>query len=147
MYVLIGWNSASWNEADYKAAAETFVDNVHDSFPNAKVIFIGLQIPARDGLGVNYGATGIYSNYYGLMQYVFNLDSWYKDVASDNTNVYSINLSGQFDTEYNMPTSTRQVNSRNSETETYQSNGVHPASSGYYQIADAVYRDIVMRLQ
>jgi lysophospholipase L1-like esterase len=104
---------------------------------------MGLEIPARDGLGVNYGANGIYSDYYGLMQYVFKVDSWYLDLVAENTNVYAVNLSGQFDTEYNMPTGTRQVNTRNTEMITYQSNGVHPATPGYYQIADAFYRWIM----
>lgn len=146
VYVLIGWNSASWNETDYKASAQTFIDNVHASYPDAKVTFVGLEIPARDGLGANYGATGIYSRYYDLMQFVFNLDRWYEDLADNNTNVYHINLAGQFDTEHNMLTTTRQVNARNTETEVYQSNGVHPALSGQMQIADAVYRDITARL-
>jgi len=35
------------------------------------------------------------------------------------------------------------VNSRNSTTEVRGTNGIHPATSGYYQIADAVYRDFV----
>lgn len=146
VYVLLGWNNAATSEADYKQAAQTFIHNVHSDFPNAKIILLGLEIPARDGLGNNYGANGVYSKYYGLMQYVFNLDQWYKDLADDNSNVYSENLSGQFDTEHNMPTATRTVNSRNAETETYQSNGVHPALPGYLQIADAAYRDITARL-
>lgn len=146
VYVLLGWNSAGTKEADYKAMAQTFIDNVHASFPNAEIVLIGLEIPARDGLANNYGAKGIYSQYFALMQYVFSLDKCYADLASDNTNVSSINLSGQFDTEYNMRTATRQVNTRNSATETYQSNGVHPANSGYMQIADAVYRDITAKL-
>lgn len=142
VYVLLGWNDAATSEDAYKAQAQTFIDNVHASFPNAKIVLMGLQIPARDGLGVNYGATGIYSNYYELMQYVHNLDSWYDDLAAANTNVYHINISGQFDTEHNMQTGTRTVNTRNSDTETYQTNGVHPAESGYLQIADAAYRSI-----
>lgn len=146
VYVLLGWNSAGTKEADYKAMAQTFIDNVHASFPDAEIILVGLEIPARDGLANNYGATGLYSQYYTLMQYVFDLDNWYDDLSADNTNVSHFNLSGQFDTENNMQTATRQVNVRNSNTETYQSNGVHPANSGYMQIADAVYRDITAKL-
>lgn len=146
VYVLIGWNSASWSESDYKADVQTFINNVHASFPNAIIVFSGLEIPARDGLGQNYGATGIYSRYYDLMQFVFNLDKWYADVAEANNNTYSYNLSGQFDTEYNMLTATRPANTRNSTEVTYQSNGVHPALSGQMQIADAAYRDITARL-
>ena len=141
----IQWAKAAGIRA-VKTMAQTFIDNVHASFSNAEIVLIGLEIPARNGLANNYGATGIYSQYFTLMQYVFSLDKWYADLASDNANVSSINLSGQFDTEYNMQTATRQVNTRNSTTETYQSNGVHPANSGYLQIADAVYRDITAKL-
>jgi len=143
VYVLLGWNNAATGEDEYKAQAQTFIDNVQTSFPNAKIVLMGLQIPARDGLGVNYGATGVYSKYYDLMQYVHNLDTWYDDLVTLNTNVYHINISGQFDTEHNMQTGTRTVNTRNAETETYQTNGVHPAESGYLQIADAAYRSII----
>jgi hypothetical protein len=104
---------------------------------------MGLEIPARDGLGVNYGATGVYSDYYTLVEYVKNLDELYAEIAADNTNVYSINISGQFDTAHNMMSQTRQWNTRNSGTYLMQSNGVHPAESGYLQIADAAYRHFV----
>ena len=103
---------------------------------------MGLEIPARNGLGINYKATYRHS-YYNLMQYVFNLDQWYKDLLSNNSNTYSANLSGQFDTEYNMQTTQKAVNSRNETTITFQNNGLHPANPGYLQIADAFYRKFV----
>lgn len=146
VYVLLGWNNWSTAPATYKAQAQTFIDNVHSSFPNAKIILMGLEIPSASGLAVNYGATDNISDYYKMQQYVFNLDSLYLELVDSNTNVYSVNISGQFDTLHNMQTGTRQVNTRNSTTETYQTNGVHPATSGYLQIADAAYRDITARL-
>ena len=60
--------------------------------------------------------------------------------------IYAVNVSGQFDTENNMQKGTRPVNTRNSETEIYGTNGVHPATSGYLQIADAAYRAMVKML-
>ena len=54
-----------------------------------------------------------------------------------------VGVAAQFDSENNMPVTTKAVNTRNSETEKVALNGVHPADSGYYQIADAVYRSIV----
>lgn len=146
VYVLLGWNSTGTSAATYKAQAQTFIDNVQASFPNAKIVLMGLEIPSASGLAVNYGASGDLSNYYKMQQYVFNLDDLYAELADSNTNVYTINISGQFDTLHNMQTGTRQVNTRNSTTETYQTNGVHPAASGYLQIADAAYRDINARL-
>jgi len=138
--VLLGWNDASSSSTNYKQNAQTFIDNVHADFPDAKIVLMGIQIPARDGLATNYGASGTYADYAKLVDYVFALDSWYVDIVNNNTNVSSFNLSGQFDTEYNMPTKIVQVNSRNSETINRQSNGIHPATSGQYQIADAAYR-------
>ena len=140
--ILLGWNNASSTEENYKQQAQTFINNVKASFPNAKIILMGIEIPARDGLANNYGASGTYSKYYGLVEYVFDLDKWYKDLVASNVNVSSINISGQFDTVHNMPTLTRTVNNRNSESEVYQSNGIHPANSGYMQIADAIYRHL-----
>lgn len=49
----------------------------------------------------------------------------------------------QFDSENNMPTSATPVNSRNATTELLGTNEVHPATSGYYQIADVAYRDFI----
>ena len=43
------------------------------------------------------------------------------------------------DTEHNMNTTTTAYNARNSATYEMQSNGVHPAASGYYQMADACF--------
>lgn len=147
IYVLLGWNSASATENDYKNDVKKFVNNILAAFPSCKIVLMGLQIPARDGLGLNYGATGIYSRYYDLMQYVWRLDKWYADIASEYPdNVSCISIAGQFDTENNMFESTRSVNVRNAKTETYQTNGVHPAPFGYYQIADAAYRDFVHKL-
>ena len=148
MYVLLGWNSASDSEEKYKNNVRIFINNVLSAFPNCKIVLMGLQLPARDGLGANYGATGIYSRYFDLMRHVWNLDKWYKDISLEFPNkVTTINIAGQFDTENNMPESTRTVNARNSKEETYQTNGVHPDTTGYYQIADAAYRDLINKLQ
>lgn len=139
VFVLIGWNDATHALTNIKNQTQTFINNVHSDFPNAKIVFMGLEVPARNGLGVNYGAQA-WANYVKLINYVHNLDDIYKELATNNDNVYQVNVSAQFDTEHNMPTGTRAVNLRNSETETYQTNGVHPALSGLYQIADVATR-------
>lgn len=148
VYVLLGWNDAAKSEEDYKYYADRFAMLFKNYNPNIKIVYMGLQIPARDGLGANYGANGTYADYHGLMQYVFNVDKWYSDLKSQYPNhLTTVNIAGQFDTEHNSITATRTVNARSSETEVYQSNGVHPASSGYMQIADAAYRDLTHKLQ
>lgn len=150
VYVLLGWNGAGSSDSAITTQVTTFIDNVLASFPSCKIVLLGIQAPSRDGLGVSYGAKGLYSRYFDLLTYVFHLNDLYKSIADSDTysgKVYFVNISGQFDTEHNMITGTRKVNTRNTTTETYQTNGVHPATSGYYQIADACYRDFMHRLQ
>ena len=98
-------------------------------------------MPFLDGLGYNYGAKGVYADYRGLQEFVMNLDDWNKDLATEyDNNITSINISGQFDTEYGTWTREVAVNTRNTIKLTEQFNGIHPKEEGYYQIADAVYR-------
>jgi hypothetical protein len=142
-YILLGWNSTGDSETKVKGDIRTFINNLRTSFPNSKVTLLGLQVPSIDGFGANYGASW---NFMDKLQVVFNFDKWYKEVAAEFTNVDFVNISGQFDTENNMQTGTRAVNARNAKTETYGTNGVHPANEGYLQIADAVYRNLTHKI-
>lgn len=144
VYVLLGWNSIGLSSDIYKTQVNLFISNIHNAFPNCKVVLIGLQVPALDGLGENYGCSW---NYIDKLKKVFEFNDLYKSIAESTENVYFVNLAGQFDTENNMLVAERTVNARNATTETLQINGVHPAESGYLQIADVVYRSIVHRLQ
>ena len=103
-------------------------------------------MPARDGLAANYGLSLDLASYRYAQNHVFNLNRWYEEIAETHENVSFVQISGQFDTEHCMQTGTRTVNERSGETETFQINGVHPALSGYYQIADACYRDFIHKL-
>lgn len=149
VYVLLGWNGIFGDtEESFKAEVRAFIDNILADFPECKIVLLGLQVPSRDGLGANYGANGIYSRYYDLLQRVWNLNHWYTDLTGEYPdNVSHVNIAGQFDTENNMVTSTRPVNVRSTIMETYQANGVHPAYTGSMQIADACYRDFIHKLQ
>lgn len=138
-YVLLGWNQSYTTETEYKQSVKTFINNLLAAFPNCKIGLVGLEVPSLDGFGENYGCGW---NYYDKLKYVFNVNQWYFDLSQEFANVDFVNLAGQFDSENNMQTSTRQVNTRNSKTEIYGTNGVHPANEGYLQIADAVYRHI-----
>lgn len=147
VYVLLGWNSVYENSDTYKTQVETFITNVLTDFPSCKIILLGLEVPAYDGLANNYGSSNVNDEYYNQLSHVWKCNNIYKEIADENpTNVSFVNIAGQFDTKYNMPTGTTQVNTRNTETVTYQINGVHPAQSGYFQIADACYRDFVHKL-
>ena len=57
-----------------------------------------------------------------------------------------INVSGQFDSENNMPRQSKPVNTRCTTTEQVGTNGVHPSLDGYYQIGDAAFRSMVGEL-
>ena len=142
-YVLLGWNQTYDTETTFKNNARTFINNLLASFPTCKITLMGLQVPSLDGFGANYGCNW---NFYDKLKVVFNMNKWNYDLAQEFTNVDFINIAGQFDSENNIITSTRQVNVRNSKTEIYGANGVHPAYAGSMQIADAVYRNLSHKL-
>ncbi len=140
-YILLGWNMAGYSEDAFKTDAKAFIDLLIAHNSAMKIVLVGIQIPSIDGLGDNYGAKGTYSKYRALQEYVFNVDKWNLDIAADYpNNVSTISIAGQFDTENNMPTTTKAVNARSTKTFEMQNNGIHPATEGYYQIADAAYR-------
>ena len=153
-YILLGWNGLStpnkYLATDHTtmiAYAKVFLDKLHADFPSCKVRIIGLQVPSPlGGLGANYGASSEYTKYYAELRSVNGLRLAYQSLANEagySSWVKYLDLASQFDSEYNMPYSATAVNSRNSTTENLGTNGVHPATSGYYQIADVVYRDFI----
>ena len=146
VYVLLGWNALNAKDEEITAAVRTFISNVHASFPSCKIVLLGLQMPAHDGLAHNYGASETWT-YYNAMSHVVRLNRLYQQIAEENALVSFVQVSGQFDSAHNMPVLERTVNVRSTQKETYQSNGVHPMADGYYQIADACYRDFMRQLQ
>lgn len=144
--VLLGWNSTGASEDEYKAQVRVFIDNLLTAFPDCKISLMGLQVPSRDGIGQNYGVSW---KYYDKLQSVWNISKWYTEIAREESyigKVDHVNISGQFDTDYNMPYNTFAVNNRNTTKETRQTNGVHPALNGYLQIADAILRSFVAKI-
>lgn len=153
IYVLLGWNNmiaGAYDASGYASVIEnvrTFLDKFHAEYPSGLVRILGLQVPSPNGgLGTNYGATGAYSNYFKLLKQANGLNLAYQSVCNEAE--YSdfcrfIAIAPQFDSEYNMARTTKVVNTRSSTTEIFGTNGVHPAATGYYQIADAVFRDFI----
>jgi hypothetical protein len=151
VYFLLTWNGILPNQSDFStmiATGKTLIDHIHTSYPACKIKIMGIQVPSiNGGIGANYGATGLgYSDGFGLVKTVFNMNKAYQDWC--NESAYSsfmefVNVSSQFDSEYNMQSADVAVNSRSTVTEKRGTNGVHPAISGYYQIADVVFRNIV----
>lgn len=153
VYTLLSWNGQTAGRTDFSTVInqiKVFADTLHSEFPNAKLKIMGVQVPSvRGGMGMNYGATGTsYADGYGMVVTALNQNDAYQEFA--NSEGYSdfvefVNVSSQFDTDYNMPhNATKAVNVRNSTAvEWMDTNGVHPDTSGYYQIADVVYRNFI----
>lgn len=154
VYTLLSWNGlldGMTNFSTILSMVKTFADTLHAEFPNAKLKIMGLQVPSvNGGMGANYGATGTsYSDRYGMVVTVLNMNQAYQDFANQDdykSFVEFVNISSQFDSEYNMPQAEATVNTRNSLTEQRGTNGVHPSDNGYMQIADVVYRNLMASL-
>ena len=154
VYILLTWNGL-WGDPlkpwtlgpSIVAQGKVFVDALHKQYPNAKIKIMGVQVPSiTGGNGANNGAELPYSDDYGLTKFVFALNRAYEAWANEEAYrdfLEFINISGQFDSEYNMPYTEKPVNTRSKATERFGTNGVHPTTEGYLQIADAVYRNMV----
>ncbi len=155
VYFLLTWNGMFGKEdiviEDFcnKLAEDgkKLVDILHSQYPDAKVKIMGLQVPSvNGGMGNGYGAKMPYCDTYGMTRFVLQLnrvyEAWCKEDKYKEFTEF-INISGQFDSDFNMPHAHKCVNTRSSETEIVGTNGVHPMVEGYYQIADAVYRNMV----
>ncbi|WP_283694317.1 BppU family phage baseplate upper protein [Clostridium perfringens] len=156
IYTLLTWNGGRADMAtieDNKIVieqAKELIDIIHRDYPNAKIRIMGIQLPSLNGgTGASYGASGNYSYTYGLVRGVFGLNLAYQEFANREGYkdfVEFINVSGQFDSENNMPAELVRVNTRSTKTELRGTNGVHPTMEGYYQIADVAYRQLVRDL-
>lgn len=156
VYTLLTWNGSRVDMATIEdnknviAQAKQFIDALHRDYPNAKVRIMGIQLPSLNGgTGANYGANGGYADTYGLVRGVFGLNLAYQEFANREEYkdfVEFVNVSTQFDSENNMPSTKVYVNTRSKKTEDRGTNGVHPTEEGYMQIADVAYRQLVRDL-
>lgn len=116
------------------------ITNIHTTHSGVNV-WIGLTVPpsrSQDSFGANYGCG------HTRQRYFYNNGLWRKRVveqfsgrSASRVRIAPIGLA--LDTQNNMQTTTEAINSHNATTVARQSNGVHPASSGYRQIGDSVY--------
>lgn len=152
-YIMLTWNGSPRLEnlreysLELAAKGKRFVDILHSQYPEAKVRIMGLQVPSiNGGTGTSYGARLPYCDDYGMTRFVLELNRVYQEWALEEKYrdfVEFINISGQFDSEYNMPYEEKYVNTRSHCKEIIGINGCHPLPAGYLQIADAVYRNLV----
>jgi lysophospholipase L1-like esterase len=153
VYILLTWNGQGTPyKTDYAVDkghfvyAKKLIDRLHEDYPEAIVRCMGIQMPSQNGgMGENYGAYGGYSDDYGMLVTAMNYNAALEDfcqLPEYKDFVKYVDIAGQFDTDYNMPSTDKPVNNRNDITETVGTNGVHPSVNGYYQIADAVFRSL-----
>lgn len=149
---LMSWNGLTPHMTDFsgiKGSIRYIIDRLHAEYPSAKVKLMGIQIPSiNGGMGANYGAIGSYADDYGMIVTALNQNKAYQELANEaaySSWVEFVNVSAQFDSENNMPEQDVYVNTRSTKTEKRGTNGVHPTIEGYYQIADAFYRNFVAR--
>ena len=115
-------------------------DSIKAYNSNTKVAFL-ITIPPsvnQDAFGKNY-SSGQTQWRYKRNNFFFMSKLIEKYKAREAEGIYLIPINVNLDTTHNMLTEDVAVNSRNSQTIIRQSNGVHPAGSGNYQIADMVY--------
>ena len=116
------------------------VDSIHEVSDNIK-IGICVTIPpnnSQDAFGKAYGCAQTRDRYkHNNAVWAARIISEFSDMETDG--VYLIPIHANLDTVYNMGMESVVVNARNTDT-TYQSpignGGVHPVTSGYWQIAD-----------
>ena len=149
VYILLGANGLIGNEKpipkfceDVAKKAKTFIDIINRDCPKAQIRLMTMPVPSvNGGTGASYGAKLPYCDDYGLAVYTMELNIAYEKLS--NGYVKTVNIPGQFDSEYNYPCVEKPVNARSTKTEIVGTNGLHPTVDGYMQIADAVYRDII----
>ena len=154
VYIMLSWNGQSAERSSLVEFCQTmvekgksFVDILHIQYPMAKVKIMGLQMPSMNGgTGASYGAKLPYCDDYDLTRFVLELNRAYEAWTEEEAYcgfMEFINISGQFDSENNMPYAEKNVNTRSKVTERIGTNGLHPLTEGYLQIGDAVYRNMV----
>ena len=137
--------------ADNTERLYTYIKALYDAFiednPSCKFI-VGLTTTSGNtlsGCGANYGASFDWKSY---QENVYKIRKYYLSLLNDNTmpNLRIATPHLSLDRYYGYNFSTRQVSARYSDTEKYHNNFVHPASSGYSQMADAYLAAFVAAL-
>lgn len=119
---------------------QTMINSIKSFDSNIKIGMLSTIPPSysQDSFGKSY------SNGQTQWRYKRNNFLWTKAYidyfkGKEAQGIYIVPVNTNLDTVNNMPTETVQVNSRNSATIVRQNNGVHPANTGYYQMADVFY--------
>lgn len=119
---------------------DAMIKNIQSAEPNIRIGLMVTIPPAnsQDAFGAEYGSNQT------AARYSRNRSLWAEKMIAvfetGYTNVFLVPLHLNLDTVNNFPTITVPVNARNTATTVIkQNNGLHPASSGYYQMSDSIY--------
>lgn len=118
---------------------DTLINSIKSVNGTIKVLLMIPPPPAnQDAFGKNYlvGETS-WRHKRNMLLWAQAMITKYS--GQEANRIYLVPTNVAIDTVNNYPTETVAVNSRNSNTVARQSNGVHPATSGYQQIGDAVF--------
>ena len=122
----------------------TLIETANSEYPGVKFVLLGVQLPSiNGGLAANYAQTSLLADLREIIYKVHTYNTFLKNIADEYDYVDYVDVASQFDSENNMPETSKNVNCRNTKTEYIGTNGVHPDNSGYYQISDIVYRYIM----
>ena len=153
-YILLTWNGIGGRMREFSFAddigkyAKIFIDQLHADYPNCKITLLGIPCPSVNaGLGAYYTINQSYGDNYAQFVTAQNyndfLEAWCED-ANYSSFMRYVDVKGQFDSEYNMPTEGKKVNTENTTTELVgNAMGMHPTVNGYNQIGDAFYRALM----
>lgn len=157
-YFLMTWNQVpalGGNWDTFIGHAKTIFDALHADYPDCKIKLMGVEFPYPP----TFISATTSQNTVESIRRVAKMNELYQELANSdeesgtsgdayNTFVEFVNVSSQHDSKYNMTNSERNANTRNSTyKERYTNNSIHPATSGYLQIADVAYRNICNELQ
>ncbi len=151
LYILMTYNGVGGTFRTFNMSSEPFksakilIDQFHQDYPYAKITLLGIPLPSLNGgLGAYYTINQAYGDNYGQFVTVLNYNNQLRAFAEDPQYSYFmrfVDIGGQFDSEYNMPTEGKKVNNQNTTTEQVgNAMGLHPSTNGYRQIGDAFYR-------
>jgi len=146
MYCMLGWNGITSRQKDFSqwiAYGKKIVDNMHSYYPSMKFVLTGIQLPNLNFAG---DATKNREDWVGMLEAIFNMNDAYQSWCNEagyKDFMQFLNISSVVDSENNSLNTTKAVNTRNTETEVVGMDNVHLSASGYYQIADACYRNFV----
>jgi len=155
VYIALSWNGlwVPFNDdfSDKEQYITKILNTIHKEFPKCRIRLMGIPMTSiNGGITYSYGCSGPYSDLYGNMITCFNYNLYLEQIAEreefkDFTSY--IDLRGQFDVEYNMPTWKIKVNNRSNILEDVGNNGMHPNMDGYLQIGDCFFRNLVKDLK